>query len=688
MKIMNIFDPVSAVKTDGEISFNVWNRTYKFGKASCFPSSIISGGRELLKAPIKVNAVVNDQECDFCDADTRLTLKESDEYRTAVSAIETDNFVVNAVHNVEFDGCDIINLTIAPRGIKPGIEVFSGTNESPKVFHLNRLYLDVPLSKEHIRYYHGFPFGSYNGGYITGKKVPLRNDGMGSAGIIPEGGMDMGFKEQVYLGGDDVGIGFFFESDEEWNYEDCNKAFEILDTPDAFVLRIHFFDCEPRKWRDKGPNNELARDLFPISIKFGMQVTPIKPLESDMMYEKNLHIDCAKRFPQDHDEFLKNPIVEGTDEIGFDRLKRLGVETLYIHEKWNDLQNSYILTEETAARLRFIIDECHKRGIKVVPYFGFEISSLSPIYEKCKDKYLRQPAKDIIYKQRALWYRTPYQREIPTCMRSNWRNDFYEGIEKLIKEFNFDGFYFDSTFVPHACANHEHGCGYVDSNGVIRDTFPVFETRELAKRIYRLVTERGGVVNFHPTSCHNLAVLGFCSSLWDGEVFQGRLLRGELEVMPEALLRAQFDGHNIGVPVQALCYMNPPKWTFREAIGMMLLHWSIPKTVDWEDGLELMSNIWEIFDNFKTPDVKWRPYYRAKCPVTSLTDGVKVSCYEREDKILAIVATTRKSFSGKAKIETKYKNIQNAFSGEKISDNGVAEIEFSGFDFEMLVIEK
>lgn len=60
----------------------------------------------------------------------------------------------------------------------------------------------------------------------------------------------------------------------------------------------------------------------------------------------------------------------------------------YLHEKWNDLQNSPFITRKTADRLRLIAEEAHKRGIKVIPYFGYEISSLSPYWHKMGEEIM------------------------------------------------------------------------------------------------------------------------------------------------------------------------------------------------------------------------------------------------------------------------------------------------------------
>ena len=169
--------------------------------------------------------------------------------------------------------------------------------------------------------------------------------------------------------------------------------------------------------------------------------------------------------------------------------------------------------------------------------------------------------------------------------------------------------------------------------------------------------------------------------------FQGNFIHGQLEDMPEPLLRAIMDGHSTGTPVVGVVYATE-KWSYHQALGMLLLHWAPPKTVCWEDGLEELSKIWDVYDAFKTTNVVWKPYYKDGCPIGCDDERIKVSCYEKENQILAIVATTNKNFNGKAKINSNFGKVTDAISGKVLADNGNAEVELCGFDYKLLVIDK
>ena len=190
--------------------------------------------------------------------------------------------------------------------------------------------------------------------------------------------------------------------------------------------------------------------------------------------------------------FLSSPVVEGDTEIGFDRIKRLGVDTLILHEKWNRVQNSWVIDEQTKKDTKIIIDECHKRGIGVIPYFGYEFSTLNPLIGKYFEKVRVSWANGYM---RGGWYRSPWQRDYVVCYNGEWGDKFVQGVCQVVEEMGFDGLYFDGTLTPYECANEKHGCGYRTKDGKLKETFNIISRREIMKKIYEYMDERGKLVN-------------------------------------------------------------------------------------------------------------------------------------------------------------------------------------------------
>ncbi len=688
MSIYKHWTPVNSVKTDDGFEVSVLNRKYTLSKESTFFSSVTSLGKELLCAPMRIVAENKGVPCEFCDAKTIMMTGATDETVNYISTYQSDFVIVNVSHKIEFDGCDELTLSVMPTGMSVaacfGLEEFDS-----KAFDLNKLWLEIPLKGDIFKFYnyaHATNLYNFNNMEEADKEF-VNNWYFMMSGEIPKSGMHLSNLTQIYLNGYKMGLGLFFESDENFKNDDSTRVVEIVPDGDDWILRVRFFDSTPDFWLDKGKDNANSRGLIPIQFHFGMMVTPVKDTNNKSYTERCLHIDCFKKIPINYEEFLSNPVVEGDDEIGFDRIKRLGVEVLYLHEKWNDIQNSFDLTTDSAERLRYIVSECHKRGIKVVPYFGYEISTLSPVYQKCGRKYVAANiAGGKTLNTSAGWYRYPYQRDMRCCYGGGYGEMFADGIIKLQKEFNFDGFYFDGTASPLGCGNLEHGCGWVDSTGAIHKTSPQFAIRSMMKKIYKHTSENNLIINHH-NSFYSMCCCGFMDSNWVGEGMQSALLNGKIKRIPEWNLMAKYTARDIGVPTYSLCYSREGVWEYENAASVALLFGSMPKPVDIGKPLEYMSKIWDIYDSFPMEDAEFIPYYCEGRKVESDNDGIKVSVYQTSDKALAVCSSIHKEFDGDAVISTQFKKITDAMTGTVLSTDGKTKIHLGGFEAKILIME-
>lgn len=690
MSVLKPWTPVKTKKTENGYEISVLGRKYTLDGQSPMFSSVISDGEELLASPMRIVAKNNGVECVFGKVLTYSMNDADDESCTVISTFQSDNVVVNVSHTVEFDGFDDIALSVMPTGRSVaacfGLEKYDATS-----FDLDTLYLEVPLRKDVVKYYNIHPgHGVVYNNPDDFKYENVKSGNFLGNGEIPTGGVHSSFATQIYLNGNDKGLGFSFGSNENFANTDEKNVVEVLDNKSEYLLRIHILDKAPDFWLDKGENNARSHDLIPIQYKFGMQVTPVKPFEKRLFKEKNLHIDCFKKIFVDYDEFLSNPVVDGDSEIGFDRIKRLGVDTLYIHEKWNDIQNSPEITFETSKRLKYIIDECHKRGIRVIPYFGYETSTLSPFYKKYGGKHCVRPEK-ITCKSNSYWqwYRYPYQRDEKACVGSaDYTEYFYNGLTRLQKEYGFDGFYFDGTVFPACCANISHGCGWTDKDGNVHATYNFSGARELIKKIYAYSVENNLSINIHTTGVYTLPCIGFCSSVWEGEMVQSAFLNGYVKHLPEGMMKAMFSGRDLGVPMYTLCYSKDDVWSFESAASIALLYGSLPKPVDIGKPLEYMSKIWKIMDEFPIEKSSWRPYYENADKISSNNENVKISYYETADKLLAFCTSVYSDFDENVEISSDFSLISDAVTGENISANGKCRLHFKGFECKILVLTK
>jgi len=319
---------------------------------------------------------------------------------------------------------------------------------------------------------------------------------------------------------------------------------------------------------------------------------------------------------------------EQPDVTYLDRAKQLGVRTLVFHEHWTDIQSYTSTTHDRG--LRELVKACHDRGIKLLLYFGYQLSNIAPEWPLyARECLTRSP--DAPLPTKGGYTRKPPQRAYIVCYNSAWQDFLADGVARLVREYGIDGVYLDGTIEPWGCVNHAHGCGYRRPDGSWGRTYPIFAVRRLMQRLYTICDpEHGGMVNAHQSTCMTSPTLAFTTSYWDGEQF-GRQPRQDdpLKLLPLACFRAEFMGHQWGVPAEFLNY-HPHGYTMDEALAFTLLHdvFIRPGGVGWM--LEKMSPIWDAYTAFRYWEAEWHPYWRNAAVVTASPDGVKVSLHSRK----------------------------------------------------------
>lgn len=314
-----------------------------------------------------------------------------------------------------------------------------------------------------------------------------------------------------------------------------------------------------------------------------------------------------------------------------DRLAQLGVRTLVFHEHWTDIQNYTSTTH--GEKLHKLVKACHDRGIKLLLYFGYEMSNIAPEWDLYSDECL-------VYPRRGGYHRQPEQRAYIVCYNSAWQDFMADGIAGMIDEYDIDGVYLDGTANPWACRNIHHGCGYEKPDGSVGETFRIFATREMMRRIYTAVKSRkpDGQVNVHQSTCMTTPTLAFATSYWDGEQF-GSIERGPdpLQVLPLDAFRCEFMGRQWGVPAEFLCYERP--YTYREAMSFTLLHDVLVRGA-LGGNLEMESKLWQGMDEFGRGGAVFLPYWdNAPYVETGPDDTVKATIYSRAEDGAVIVVS-------------------------------------------------
>ena len=582
---------VMAQTTEQGVDVSVWGRTYSFANA-LLPTSITTAGEKVLASPIRLVGMLDGKPLAF-QRKGALLFRHNEAQATVSGWQANETLIVNTTSQVEFDGMMRVDMVVMPqRGVSPKLE---------------KLWLEAPLKVERATLFHYWP----------GRWGSARN-----SGAVPEDGLVLPFLPFVWLGWEEGGLSWFAESDKGWQPKEASRCIEVVRQGEEMVLRLHILDTQPPR--------------LPLTFTFGFQATPVKPIPKEF-HEWRICHGASYGIENQSREIGRDT------ETVLDRMAELGVKTLVFHEHWTPIQNYWETTQE--AELKHLISECHKRDIKLLLYFGYELSTLAPEWGEHADEVLvKNPQGGLA----GGYHRQPEQRDYIVCYNNRWQDRLVEGIAEALERYGFDGVYLDGTIEPWGCANEQHGCGYRAPDGSLKATYPIFAVRRLMRRLYALIHPKGGFVNAHQSTCCVTPTLAFCHSYWDGEQFGGGQLAGDpIQKLPLAAFRAEFMGKNFGVPCEFLVYEKPPEWTFEHALAFSLLHDVRVRPGGFGRQLELMSKIWKAMTDFGVSEADWHPYWRNQQFVNAQPSSVKVSFYLKGSQALLVVS----NLSAKQEVE-------------------------------------
>ncbi len=622
------FLPVEYEKNGLSHIVKVVDREYVFG-ANSLPQSIKSQSKELLSGQVRLVGIEDGQkivwDVNYPENESEsFVQRRSEESLTLCGALQSELFIINTSMTVSFDGSTDIDLKVMPRGKTVRQEVGLETLK-PREYRLERLWLEIPLNQDIAKLYSMYPSSKVK---LSDGRV-IQDGAAATSGAVPQADAELPFKPLLWLGDENMGLGFYAENEKNWQCENIGKAIELIHKDDSLVVRFHLLDSHPKSWQGELKDGHFL--FYPLTFKFGFIATPVKPFPKSPYLHNAFHIDCFVKIKGNYIDFL-------SENNRFDRLKEKGVDTLILHEKWNKSQNRFELSEYTGEQLRRIVNEAHKRGIKVLTYFGYEISTISDEWSELADDIRNDKNGGFI----RAWYRVPYQRAFMSCYNSSYADNMVSGIARVMDEYHTDGVYLDGTSTIWQCSSLKHGCGWYDDEGKLHGSYPIKAVRSLLKRIHDVVSERGGIVNVHACGCPNFTALPYVDLSWYGENLQFDYVKGDFGGgVPLDYFRAEYSGRNMGVPVEFIAYENKPFWSFENAIAFSSIHGILPRPNDIEHPLELMSNIWKIVNSFPIDRSEWLPYWKNDVKVSD--DRIKISYYKYispigEPMMLAFVA--------------------------------------------------
>ena len=583
-----------------QCQIEVWNRRYHY-ESEIFPSEILIAGKNILYRPITLNTV-------FDNGPGVWTKRRYIPFSHAVgksvfcAAMEAENLILNADIEVEEDGLIKTNFRLIPYWS------FSEDNRP----RLKEVSLNIAIKKEYATLLHFWP--------NCDSSICLDSRVLNSM-ELPRDGVTLPFKPYVWLGWEEGGLGICCEDNRSFRNQNVDEVYRIRDCGEYVSLHIALLDDIPEDWKSRADG--WGDNLDPILFSFGLQATPVKEFDQRNLTDWRVFHQGA---------VMKSPIFQpgtGNGDSMLEKIAAKGVKWLILHEDWTLLQN-YGMPPDPQDFKRFARD-CHALGIKLMVYFGYEVSSLLPGFNHLSGSLLNRNQNGHFV---GGWQREPMQRDYTVCYSGDYSSIMLERVRYVMDELGVDGIYTDGTYVPWECCNEAHGCGWRGADGELHCTYPIYAVREHVRKLYQTVHERGGVIDTHQSSCCLMATLGYVDSYYDGENIQDMLAEDLTNLKLDAF-RAEFTGVNMGIPCNFISYTRNG-YTMRMIAGITLIHNVLPRAGKLED-LDFISRIWQIYDTYGIETADWIPYW-ADGSLRPENPNIYISRYHRDgDDLLFIL---------------------------------------------------
>lgn len=453
------------------------------------------------------------------------------------------------------------------------------------------------------------------------------------------------------------------ENDKGFEIDNISQCMTVSSNDEYTNIHVAILDHMPKDWQ--GRDDEWGNTIRPLKYSFAIQPTPVKEFNDKHLSERrSYHIGNIGGDRHNNADLITHEKITGNGDTLVEKLVAKGIKWLILHEDWSMIQN-YGMPYDVEDFKEFI-NSCHKLGIKVMVYFGYEMSSLHKDFYKKSDEYLNKNTRGNYV---GGWQRVPMQRDFTVCYNGGYSDIMIERVKYVMDELGVDGIYTDGTYVPWECANEAHGCGYRDEDNNLKYSYPIYAVREHVKKLYQAVHERGGIIDTHQSSCCMMATLAFVDSYYDGENIQP-MLRDDISNMKMDSFRTEFMGLNMGIPCDFIAYTGS-KFTMEVMSGVTLLHNVFPRSNRLDD-IEYMSKIWEIYDDFGTDKAEWCPYWEQQ-DISVETENTYASYYKTDDALL-IIATCYDEDAKEITIKldknyTKAKNTTHPDREVKINQN-------------------
>jgi len=225
--------PIEVEQTaKGKLAVRCWNREHSF-EGTPLPATITNGGADVIAGPVHLAATVAGKDQTWKAGE--LTVTSKDKNKIVFKTTQASNALsLSAETTMEFDGMLWTEITVTPKGKT----------------QLDALDLVVPIKNEVVKYRH------WPGDVALTGKIG-RENGWRWEHELPK-------YAYLWLGNDDMGLTWFFETRGQFRFADEKKTVELVRKDGALQLMIHYVD------------KPVSLDE-PLTLSFGLQATPTRP---------------------------------------------------------------------------------------------------------------------------------------------------------------------------------------------------------------------------------------------------------------------------------------------------------------------------------------------------------------------------------------------------------------------------
>ncbi len=470
-------------EADDLTSIECWGRLYEF-RGSAFATQINSADAKLLARPVQLIALEGGRRIEWKIEPAKLNY-ESPAKASWSRKLWSKNFDVEITTTLEYDGMLLYDVAITPK------------NEAS----IERMWLEVPFSKKEATLYYFMRDSTFQG-----------------PGAIPRQGLVRRFNQAIWIGNEQRGLQWFAESARDWIPTASERAIEIRPQDDEVVLSTNLIGVPVTL----APSiEESATKRQKLHYQFGLQATPVRPITNSAWDSRTVGTtEYGNQYAMLDQTVGGKPVL--------DYYKEMGVKTVFLVTSWTEVF-SYPLNFGHKEELHRMTRECHARGIQVVLYFGPQFSDAAPEFPMYLDdfvqwSYPRRPGAPMSY------YSYPdntppgrTQISYEPCIGSEWRNFLLAGADRLMDEFDIDGFYLDGVGLGANATILSINADSTTTMAKMCQRSHYLQAANSSERLYEIVKSHkpDGQVQLHPGSAWFGPVMSWSTVVWDGETILG-----------------------------------------------------------------------------------------------------------------------------------------------------------------------